>query len=81
MGVDKDIVDAARASCRKHTASMFDDTPLNDGDKLELIVQFMEVADEQIVRTVLDHRLQEKIDCGQYNPTMGPDALDHLQYR
>jgi hypothetical protein len=64
----EDIRLAVRANCRSKAGRVIKEDPrLIDGEKAELIEDYLNSIDEQVVALVLDHRIKAQIDCGQFN--------------
>lgn len=70
-----DIILAVRGTCRQKIAGIFDEENLRNSDKSKLIETYLTVQDEQIAALVLDGRITNKIDCGQFNSTATPDLF------
>lgn len=67
-----EIKDAAVAHCRGQPIPSLDNANLPDGDKAELMRSFAQIQKEAVSAVVMDWRLTNRIDCGQYNETVGP---------
>lgn len=68
-----DIILAVRGTCRQKVAGIFDDSNIRDSDKSKLIETYLNVQDEQIAALVLDNRITNKVNCGQFNNIATPD--------
>lgn len=68
-----DIIMAVRGTCRQQVAGIFDDSNIKDSDKSKLIETYLNVQDEQIAAMVLDNRIINKVNCGQFNNIATPD--------
>lgn len=73
-----DVAAATISSCRAkaQSISFMNDPVLTDGDKRDLLEKYIATVREDIVRRVLDHRIRNKIDCGQYNSLATPNDID-----
>lgn len=75
-----DIVMTVRGLCRNRDVPAITENQILSGrDKAELKEEYMKISDEIVVNVILDNRIKNKIDCGQYNNVVGPDAIDRAK--
>jgi hypothetical protein len=73
-----DIVMAVRGVCRSTVSDSLEKKlmQLDAHSKGEIIRLYMSTMDEVIYRVAMDTRIQQKVDCGQFNDASPKDIVD-----
>ncbi|WP_131922208.1 hypothetical protein [Aminobacter aminovorans] len=70
------IVEAVIGVCRPKAKEFLHENPnLTSGEKAVLTEKFIDTMRSSTYREILDFRIEQKIDCGQYNNALGPEGV------